>query len=176
MNAGHFRAVPEFRLGYDPTQSGRGEDMRATFGFLIALVAMATPAGAKPTAAGAKAFLEALYAPYRGRAAQPVTLAQPTKYYEPALANAIVAEAAAANERGEAPELNGDPICDCQDYLPFKAKIAPMQLSGNRAKTVVTFANGRPQRLDIELIATKAGWRIYDIRTSDYRLRALLKH
>ena len=87
----------------------------------------------------------------------------------------VVAEAEAANKRGEAPELNGDPICDCQDYLPFKAKIAPMRLTGNRAKTVVTFVNGRPQRLNIELIATKAGWRIYDIRTSDYRLRGLLK-
>jgi len=146
--------------------------------FLISvavLAALAAQAEAKPTARGAKAFLEKLYAPYEGTTAQPVTLAQPGKYYEAKLAQAIVAEAEAANKRGEAPELNGDPICDCQDYLPFKAKIAPMRLSGNRATTVVTFVNGRPQRLDIELIATKAGWRIYDIRTSNYRLRSLLK-
>ena len=142
---------------------------------LAALLTFATPAEAKPTASGARAFLEALYAPYRGNGAQPVTLGQPARYYEAKLAQAIVAEAAAANSRGEAPELNGDPICDCQDYLPFQAKIAPMRLRGTRAKTVVTFENGRPQRLDIELIATKAGWRIYDIRTSNYRLRRLLK-
>ena len=149
--------------------------MRAFLISVAALLPFAGQAVAKPTASGAKAFLEALYAPYQGKTAQPVTLASPAKYYEAKLAQAIVAEAEAANKRGEAPELNGDPICDCQDYLPFKAKIEPMRLSGNRAKTVVTFANGRPQRLDIELIATKAGWRIYDIRTSDYRLRGLLK-
>ena len=141
----------------------------------IAMLALGTQADARPTARGAKAFLEALYAPYEGTSAQPVTLAQPATYYEARLAAAIVAEADAANKRGEAPELNGDPICDCQDYLPFKAKIAPIRLTGNRAKTVVTFDNGRPQRLDIDLVATKAGWRIYDIRTSNYGLRSLLK-
>ena len=50
-----------------------------------------------------------------------------------------------------------------------------MRMTGNRARTVVTFNNSRPKRLDIDLIATKAGWRIYDIRTSDYGLRSLLK-
>ena len=149
--------------------------MRHNVGFVLALAALAGPAGARPTADGARAFLETLYAPYRGASAQPVTLQSPAEYYEPKLAQAIIAEAAAANSRGEAPELNGDPICDCQDYLPFEAKIAPVRLRGNRAKTVVTFENGRPQQLDIELIATRAGWRIYDIKTGNYRLRGLLK-
>ena len=142
---------------------------------IAALMGFSAPAGAKPTASGAMAYLEALYAPYRGQTAQPVTLAEPAKYYEVRLARAIIAEAAAANARGEAPELNGDPICDCQDYVPFTAIIAPIGLQGNRASTVVTFDNGRPKRLEIDLVATKAGWRIYDIRTSDYGLRKLLK-
>src|SRR5688500_7344668 len=98
----------------------RGIEMRPFLLALLALVPLGSAAEAKPTAAGAKAFLEALYAPYEGRTAQPVTLEQPAKYYEATLARAIVAEAEAANKRGEAPELNGDPICDCQDYLPFK--------------------------------------------------------
>ena len=149
--------------------------MRTTLLSVAALLALAAPAKAKPNASGAKAFLEALYAPYRGRTAQPVTLQQPARYYEAKLAQAIVAEAEAANQRGEAPELNGDPICDCQDYLPFTAKIAPVRVTGNRAQTVVTFDNGRPVRLEVELIATKSGWRIYDIRTDDHGLRELLK-
>jgi Protein of unknown function (DUF3828) len=149
--------------------------MRPLLLSVAALLPFAGQAEAQPTASGARAFLEALYAPYEGRTAQPVTLARPAEYYEAKLARAIIAEAAAANQRGEAPELNGDPICDCQDYLPFKAAIAPIRLKGNRAETVVTFDNSRPKRLEIELVATKAGWRIYDIRTSDYRLRGLLK-
>ena len=149
--------------------------MRQFLGMAMIVGALATPAGAKPTAGGARAFLEALYAPYQSTTAQPVTLEQPTKYYEAGLAQAMLAHFEEAKKRDEAPELNGDPICDCQDYEPFKAKIAPMRLSGSRAQTVVTFVNGRPQRLDIDLIATKAGWRIYDIRTSDYGLRRLLK-
>jgi hypothetical protein len=152
-----------------------GDQMRQALVFALAIGSIAAQASAKPNAAGARAFLEALYAPYQGTTAQPVTLQQPEKYYEARLARAIVAEAEAANRRGEAPELHGDPICDCQDYLPFKAKIAPLRLSGNRATTVVTFENGRPQRLDINLIATKAGWRIYDIRTGNHRLHSLLK-
>ena len=145
--------------------------------FLISIAALglSVQAEAKPTASGAKAYLEALYAPYRGQTAQPVTLAEPAKYYEARLARAIIAEAAAANARGEAPEFNGDPICDCQDYVPFTARIAPVRLKGNRASTLVTFDNGRPKRLEVDLVATKAGWRIYDIRTSDYGLRKLLK-
>jgi hypothetical protein len=155
--------------------SAGGSNMRPFLIPATALLMFAAPAEAKPTASGAKAFLEALYAPYQGKTAQPVTLQKPTEYYEPRLAQAIVTEAAEANRRGEAPELNGDPICDCQDYLPFTARIAPIRMKGNRAQTVVTFENGRPQRLGIDLIATKAGWRIYDIRTSDYGLRSLLK-
>ena len=89
--------------------------MRQLWGLALAIGAIAAPADAKPGAAGARAFLEALYAPYQGRTAQPVTLGQPAKYYETRLAQAIVAEAEAANKRGEAPVLNGDPICDCQD-------------------------------------------------------------
>jgi hypothetical protein len=149
--------------------------MRRFLGLALAIGSIATPAFAKPTAGGARAFLEALYAPYQGRTAQPVTLKHPAKFYEAKLAAAIIADAEEANKRDEAPELNGDPICDCQDYLPFKARIDPIRLNGNRATTVVTFDNSRPQRLEIELIATKAGWRIYDIKTSDYGLRALMK-
>lgn len=149
--------------------------MRFAVGLALALSAVATSAEARPTAAGAKAFLDALYAPYQGRTAQPVTLQQPAKYYEAKLAQAILAHFEEAKKRDEAPELNGDPICDCQDYEPFKAKIAPIRIKGNRANTVVTFRNGRPQRLDVDLIATRAGWRLYDIRTRDYGLRRLLK-
>ena len=142
---------------------------------VAALLPLAAPAEARPTAAGARAFLERLYAPYRGQAAQPVTLEKPASFYEARLARAMIAHFKDAKRRDEAPELNGDPICDCQDHEPFTARIAPIRLNGNRASTVVTFVNGRPQRLDIELIATRAGWRIYDIRTGGHGLRSLLK-
>ena len=141
----------------------------------LALLPLVSPAAAKPTAAGAEAFLAGLYKPYARQSAEAVTLKQPVKYFEARLARAIIADAAAAAKLGEVPELNGDPICDCQDYVPFQATIGPVQIKGNRAEATVRFDNTRPQRLQYTLIATKAGWRIYDIRTSDYRLRGLYK-
>ncbi len=142
---------------------------------LLSLLTVVSPAGARPTAAGAEAFLAGLYKPYRAAAAEAVTLKQPDRYFEAKLARAIIADAAAAAKRGEVPELNGDPICDCQDYTPFQAAIGPVQIKGNRAEATVRFDNTRPQRLQYTLIATKAGWRIHDIRTSDFRLRGLYK-
>lgn len=149
--------------------------MRRIVGLVMAFVVIAGPAAARPGADGAKRFLQTLLDPYQGTSAQPVTLADPGRYYEARLAQAIVAEAAAANRRGEAPALNGDPICDCQDYIPFRAAIGPVRLRGNRAEATVRFDNGRPRVLRFSLVATRQGWRIRDIDSGDSSLRALYK-
>jgi hypothetical protein len=150
--------------------------MRLFLLFALALVPVGGSAYAKPTASSAKAFLESLYVPYRAEPTKVVdALQRPDLYFEAGLVRAMQRDSDEAAKLGEVPQLDGDPICDCQDYIPFKAAIGPVKVKGNRAQAVVTFDNARPQRLEYELIATRAGWRIYDIKTSDYRLRSLLK-
>ena len=142
----------------------------------LALLPFPALAEGKPTAASAKAFLESLYVPYRAEPTKVVdALERPELYFETSLVQAMKADFDAAAARGEAPELNGDPICDCQDYIPFKAAIGPVKVKGNRAEATVRFNGGSERELHYELVATKAGWRIHDIRTRDYRLRELLK-
>ena len=154
--------------------AGTGEAMRVAI--LTAMILAAAPADAKPTASGARAFLEGLYVSYR---AEPVgtvdAVKRPALFFDPALVSAIAADDAAAAKRGEVPLLNGDPICDCQDYIPFRAAIGPVRLRGNRAEVTVRFDNGRPRVLRYSLIATRQGWRIRDIDTGDSSLRALYK-
>lgn len=150
--------------------------MRQLFGLALAAVAVGAPVEAKPTAAGAEAFLAGLYKPYQAEPTQVAdVLKRPDLYFEARLVQAMRADNAAAAKRGEVPLLDGDPICDCQDYNPFRPTIGPITLSGNRADATVRFDNGSPRELRYRLIATRKGWRIVDIRTSDYSLRGLYK-
>ena len=149
--------------------------MRLVTIFLIG-AALSVPASAKPTASGARTFLTKLYVPYRTAIqAEPPSLKDPALYYEAGLARMIVADSAEAAKRGEVPNLDGDPICDCQDYEPFKAAIGPVSLKGNRAQADVTFTNFAPKRLRFELVATSEGWRIYDIVSDGHSLRGMFR-
>lgn len=150
--------------------------MRLPLILVLALLPSAASAPAKPTASSAKAFIEALYVPYRAEPTKVVdALERPELYFESKLVKAMAADSAAAAMRDEVPMLDGDPICDCQDYIPFKPAIGPITLKGNRADATVRFNHGSERELHYRLIATKAGWRIYDIRTRDYSLRGLYK-
>lgn len=143
---------------------------------IFALFAAASPVAAKPTAAGAEAFLAKLYKPYQAEPTQVVdVLKRPDLYFEARLVEAMRADNDAAAKRGEVPLLNGDPICDCQDYIPFRPTIGPVKLSGNRAEATVRFNNGNERELHYQLIATRKGWRIVDIRSRDDSLRGLYK-
>jgi hypothetical protein len=143
----------------------------------LLLLATAQPVAAKPTAAGANAFLTVLYRPYRTsgmNASEP--LEKPASYFEAKLAAAISADSRDAAKRGEVPNLDGDPICDCQDYEPFKAVIGIISVKGNRAEADVRFTNFEEKRLHYRLIATSKGWRIYDIVLPDgHSLRGMFK-
>lgn len=148
--------------------------MRMIATVLIAALAASAPAEARPTPADAKAFLTALYLPYRTNTyIKDGPLEQPQRYFEAELAKRIIADSKEAEAKGDAPNLNGDPICDCQDYEPFVATIGPVRVKGNRADAEVTFTNHEKQRLQYRLIATRSGWRIYDIVSDGHSLRGM---
>jgi hypothetical protein len=68
---------------------------------------------------------------------------------------------------GEVGALDGDPICDCQDFAITAVKVAVTAAAApDRAAAVVSFRNfGDPQTVRLDLVAVRGGWRIDNIHS-----------
>jgi hypothetical protein len=166
--------------------------MKAQFASLVAASALAlagcgggaksgTEAAASPSPApmatastavdtdepAARAFVDTLFAAY-AKDGEPNLFAKPAETFEPELAAAI----AKLDERTEKTGTIGasqeaDPICACQDYGDVSHSIDSVAIDGTKAKAVVTFTNfGKSEKRTLDLVATPAGWRIFDIDTT----------
>ena len=129
----------------------------------------------QPTAAATpRGFIAQVYAGYRRPNYNP--LDRLDKTFAPELAAAIREDARLA--KGEVGYLDGDPLCDCQDYLKVTATIrsltrpTPRQAS---ARACVALGVDQPHDLRLELVQTPAGWRIADVVSSQGSLLAGLK-
>lgn len=121
---------------------------------------MVAPAG--PTAASARAFLQSIYAFYRkGKYGAP--LDKPERWYEPVLAKAIRADMAQSEKSGDIGKIDADFFCDCQDFDDIRAVVGPVAVKGKKATADVSFVNGEPRKIHFTLVATPAGWRVYDV-------------
>lgn len=72
---------------------------------------------------------------------------------------------------GEVGYLDGDPLCDCQDYDRISAKVVTiLQPSAKAATAHVQVDLGRDQERDLELrlVLTPLGWRISDVLGTDH--------
>jgi hypothetical protein len=81
-------------------------------------VAFAT-VGASAAEPSAKSFVEAIYATYKGKNGNGISLdndAAVRRYFEPTLAALIVADRKNAAKRGEVGKLDSDPFIDAQDW------------------------------------------------------------
>lgn len=144
----------------------------------IVLLLCALPLAAlaqQPTQQTAQAFLESLYAPYRAKGfnGQPYTQAE--RFFEPTLAAAMQRDYQLAQSNGVPPTLNGDPFVDAQEWEIANLSIR-VAASGEQATGMVSFVNFKQKKtLPVELVQTKAGWRIADIVGAGGSLRALYK-
>lgn len=142
----------------------------------IVLLLGALPLGAQAQPQqSAQAFLEALYAPYRAKSdtGQPYTEAE--HFFEPTLAAAMQRDYELAQKNGVPPTLNGDPFVDAQEWNISNLSIHAA-VSGEQATGMVSFVNfNQKKTLAVELVQTKAGWRIADIAGAGGSLRALYK-
>lgn len=116
-----------------------------------------------------QAFLQSIYVHYEGssdtaKGVYPDTPAATRRYFEPVLANLIIADVAAAAKRGDVPELDGDPFIDAQDWDITNLKIHIDSRDATKARATVTYENfKKPQAIHLSLVHTPAGWRIADI-------------
>ena len=136
------------------------------------LLALALAAG--QPAETPQRFLERTYLSYGSPGFNP--LEHPARWFTPTLTAAIREDERLA--KGEVGYLDGDPLCDCQDYDEVAMRVDSLRrLTRTAAIAKVRVDSGishsRDLRLDLRL--TRAGWRIADVVGADHHslLRAL---
>lgn len=141
-------------------------------------VATNTPpaaAAAQPASSNAddaKAFLQGLYGHYKTSkddTFQPFD-GSSSEVLDPDTLALMKADAKALN--GELGDIDGDWLCDCQDFTSIKATITVQSATATTAKATSDFHDvddtSRGLRHDtFDLVKTPAGWRIHDMGTED---------
>lgn len=118
----------------------------------------------------AKAFLQAIYAPYTTEGSN--SLAREHVYSQPMLKLMARDTELAGDEVGY---LNGDPLCDCQDYAAFRPDISVSEKLG-KATANITFKNGeRESKLALSLVQESGQWRVDDVVSAEGSLREALR-
>ncbi len=131
----------------------------------------AAPAAASVAAAPAdpKAFLTALYAHYTDSKSNFSPFDVPENYFDPQLLSLMDA-ADKATPDGDVGPLDGDPICDCQDYDKLSADITIKSEDADTAVAVVDLrdtGDAKPKVLTYHLAKVGGQWRIHDISSKD---------
>jgi hypothetical protein len=125
-------------------------------------------------AASAKAFVEGLYAHYKASSSTGTTWApmdaNVKEVFDPDTVALLAADVKAL--KGELGEIDGDWICDCQDWGSLAATVTVTSASSTGAKAVAVFHDTQikgdtPKRDSFDLVMTPAGWRIHDMGTAD---------
>lgn len=133
-------------------------------------------------AAGARAFLEKIYAHYPtapGRQAYFPTGPVARRVFDPEMVALLREDQRLAG--GEVGAIDGDPLCDCQDDDGLSVSIEDIRLTGaSSANAAIALRFNPPaapafEQLAISLVVVAGRWRIHDIRSKDTpSLRAYL--
>jgi len=133
-------------------------------------------------AAAAKAFLDGLYVHYKTYSATATTWApmdaNVKEVFDPDMVALLAADTKAL--KGELGEIDGDWLCDCQDWGSLSADITILSASPTAAKAASVIRDTQikdeaAKRDTFDLVKTPAGWRIHDMGTADQpSLRAVL--
>lgn len=124
-----------------------------------------------------KAFLTSIYAHYDGTQMSFSPFDAPEAYFDPEMLSLMDANDRATPD-GEVGALDGDPICDCQDYQKLSADIEIKSVADKSASAEVTLHDkgvAKPKVLTYNLSLIGNQWRIHDVSTKDMpSLRRLL--
>ena len=136
---------------------------------ILAMGLLATPAAAaEPDVAAAKAFVARLYAAYSpDRPAPNYVGRQAPQVFTPDVVK-LIRRSVAMTPKGDVPPLDGDPICDCQDFEISGVTVQVAARDAGHASAKVTFKNfGEPQKATLDLVAVGGQWRVADIHTAN---------
>jgi hypothetical protein len=132
----------------------------------------ASAGAASSDAADAKAFLDGLYAHYKvskDNTFAPFDANQ-AEVLDPDTIALMKADEKAL--KGELGDIDGDWLCDCQDFESITATVTVQSATPTEAKATAVFhdtmdAGSPPKRDTFDLVKTPAGWRIHDMGDSD---------
>jgi hypothetical protein len=143
---------------------------------------VSTAATAGGDAGGPKAFLEGLYAHYKSSSSTGTSWApmgaDVKDVFDPDTVQLLAADTKAL--KGELGEIDGDWLCDCQDWGSITAAVTVTSQSPTAAKATAAFRDTqvpdeKDKRNTFDLVKTPAGWRIHDMGTpQDASLRHVL--
>jgi hypothetical protein len=140
---------------------------RRNFLFVSALTVAMAPAGMALADPAAKAFLEKIYAAYKGKNSKGIPLdsdAMLQRYFEPGLAALMIKDRKDAAKRGDILELDGDPFVNAQDWEIGPLDIVVRDIAPDKASATVKFRNLKVETtVAYDLVQLKQGWRIADI-------------
>jgi hypothetical protein len=113
----------------------------------------------------AKAFVTGLYAAYGKEPGPDYTGKQAKQVWSPALLSLMRREAASAPE-GDVGALDGDPICNCQDYEITAVTVTVKATDTTKARADVFFLNlGRRQLVSLDLVLVGGRCRVDDVHS-----------
>jgi hypothetical protein len=134
---------------------------------ILAAVGLAATKPAFAADAAAIAFVTAIYAAYKGKNAKGIRLdteANIRRYFEPSLAALMIKDQKDAARRHDAPNLDGDPFVDAQDWDIAAFDIAVTDTVDNAASATVKFRNAdSPTVVVLDLVKTGNEWRVSNI-------------
>jgi hypothetical protein len=112
-------------------------------------------------------FVAGLYGAYHGDGPDYLGR-QANAVFSPRLL-ALIRRDRARTPRGDAPSLEGDPICDCQDFEGLKLTDLKVAAAGaGRAVAAVRVRNaGATQTLKLDLVSAAGAWRVDDVHSAD---------
>ena len=141
---------------------------------LLALALVAAAPARAADVAGARAFVQQLYAhyPQPANTSFDPTGANASSVFDPSMI-ALFRENARLTPKGDEGAIDSDPICDCQDDSGLRSRIGAVRLVAPDtaiADVVLTFTEAIPpevDRLTLTLVTIHGQWRIYDIHSTN---------
>jgi hypothetical protein len=135
--------------------------------FASVLAIAGVPAGAALADPAAKAFLEKIYAAYKGKNSKGIPLdsdASLQRYFEPKLAALMIKDRKDAAKRGDVPEFDADPFVGGQDWEIGPVDIVVRDIAPDKASATAKFSNAKmPTTVVYDLVKLNGNWRIADI-------------
>jgi hypothetical protein len=166
-SCGSFAALPMMQARNDSMTTRRRALLLAPI-LLACLAALPlAPTATQAADASALAFVNDIYAAYKGKDAKGHPLGDDRairRYFEPALATLMVKDQKAAAKRSEVGLLDFDPFIDAQDWEIAAFDIAVEDGAPGKATATVEFTNfDKPVTVRLDLVKLKNDWRIGDI-------------
>ena len=141
--------------------------MRAPGHLLVAALLAMTAQAQAQSLPDAQSFVTGLYSAYQRQPGPDYLGKQIGEVFAPDLMVLIRREAASV-PKGEVGALDGDPICDCQDWQISKVEVTVSAPKPGAAAAEVRFQNaGEPRQVRLDLVAVQRRWRVADVHTPD---------